>query len=37
MDYLVSGLHFLYLIANPTLVISVLYFCTLVQIAPLTL
>lgn len=35
MDYLVSGLHFLYLKANPTLAISVLFFCTLVQIVPL--
>lgn len=35
MDYLAIGLHFLYLIANPTLAISVLFFCTLVQMVPL--
>lgn len=32
MYYLVFGLHFLYLIANPTPAISVLFFCAFVQI-----
>lgn len=32
MYYLVSGLHFLYLIANPTPTIYVLFFCAFVQI-----